>query len=180
LFPFEPLSSEFAFCRAEMTKVDKGALPATAQEDRDAFFMGFALEEAKIAAREGEVPIGAVIVRDEEVIGRGYNQPIGQHDPTAHAEVIALRDAARRTGNYRLTGSTLYVTIEPCAMCAGALVNARIARLVFGARDERSGGVTSVFEICSESSLNHQLELLEGVRAREAQTMMQEFFRARR
>ncbi len=142
--------------------------------------MGFALEEAKIAAREGEVPIGAVIVRHGEVIGRGYNQPIGQHDPTAHAEVIALRDAARRTGNYRLTGSTLYVTIEPCAMCAGALVNARIDRLVFGARDERSGGVTSVFEICSESSLNHQLELLEGVRAREARTMMQEFFRARR
>ena len=163
-----------------MTKVDKGASPLTGQEDRDSFFMGFALEEAKIAAREGEVPIGAVVVRNGEVVGRGYNQPIGQQDPTAHAEVIALRDAARRTGNYRLTGSAIYVTIEPCAMCAGALVNARIHRLVFGARDERAGGVQSVFEICSESSLNHQLELVEGVRAREARMLMQEFFRTRR
>lgn len=147
---------------------------------RDDFYMAFALEEARMAARAGEVPVGAVVVIDEEIIGRGYNQPIRSSDPTAHAEIIAIRDAAAKVGNYRLTGASLYATIEPCAMCAGAMINARIGRLVFGARDVRAGAVKSVFEICSESSLNHQVEVIEGVGAEDARTLMQEFFRVRR
>jgi len=147
---------------------------------RDDFYMAFALEEARMAARAGEVPVGAVVVIDGEVIGRGYNQPIRSSDPTAHAEIIAIRDAAARVRNYRLTGASLYATIEPCAMCAGAMINARISRLVFGARDLRAGAVKSVFEICSESSLNHQVEVIEGVGADDARALMQEFFRERR
>ena len=147
---------------------------------RDDFYMMFALEEARIAERAGEVPVGAVVVVDDVVIGRGYNQPIRSADPTAHAEIVALRDAAKRAQNYRLTGATLYSTIEPCAMCAGAMINARIGRLVFGARDARAGAVRSVFEICSDSSLNHQVEVVEGVRADDARILMQEFFRVRR
>jgi len=147
---------------------------------RDDFYMAFALEEARMAARAGEVPVGAVVVIDGEVIGRGYNQPIRSSDPTAHAEIIAIRDAAARVRNYRLTGASLYATIEPCAMCAGAMINARISRLVFGARDVRAGAVKSVFEICSESSLNHQVEVIEGVGADDARALMQEFFRERR
>jgi tRNA(adenine34) deaminase len=147
---------------------------------RDDFYMAFALEEARMASRAGEVPVGAVVVINEDVIGRGYNQPIRSSDPTAHAEIIAIRDAAARAGNYRLTGATLYATIEPCAMCAGAMINARIGRVVFGARDVRAGGVKSVFEICSEGSLNHQVEVVEGVRADEARILLQEFFRLKR
>jgi len=147
---------------------------------RDDFYMAFALEEARMAARAGEVPVGAVVVIDGDIIGRGYNQPIRSSDPTAHAEIIAIRDAAARVRNYRLTGASLYATIEPCAMCAGAMINARISRLVFGARDVRAGAVKSVFEICSESSLNHQVEVIEGVGADDARELMQEFFRERR
>ena len=147
---------------------------------RDDFYMAFALEEARFAARAGEVPVGAIVVVNEAVIGRGYNQPIRSSDPTAHAEIVAIRDASGRAGNYRLTGATLYSTIEPCAMCAGAMINARIERLVFGARDVRAGAVKSVFEICTESSLNHQVEVVEGVRADEARILLQEFFRVRR
>jgi len=147
---------------------------------RDDFYMAFALEEARLAARAGEVPVGAVVVANEDIIGRGYNRPISSCDPTAHAEIVAIRDAASSAGNYRLTGSTLYATIEPCAMCAGAMVNARIGRLVFGARDIRAGGVKSVFEICSDSSLNHQVEVAEGVKADDARILLQDFFRVRR
>jgi tRNA(adenine34) deaminase len=147
---------------------------------RDDFYMAFALEEARLAARAGEVPVGAVVVANEDIIGRGYNRPISSCDPTAHAEIVAIRDAASSAGNYRLTGSTLYATIEPCAMCAGAMVNARIGRLVFGARDIRAGGVKSVFEICSDSSLNHQVEVVEGVKADDARILLQDFFRVRR
>ena len=142
--------------------------------------MGFALNEARLARDEGEVPIGAVIVIDNQIAGSGRNRPIGSNDPTAHAEILALREAARRVGNYRLTEATLYVTIEPCAMCAGALVNARVKRLVYGAADLRAGGVDTVFQICANSSLNHQVETTSGVRAEEGRQLMQAFFRHRR
>jgi tRNA(adenine34) deaminase len=146
----------------------------------DEFFMGFALNEARLARDEGEVPIGAVVVIDNKITGSGRNRPIGSSDPTAHAEILALREAARRVGNYRLTEATLYVTIEPCAMCAGALVNARVKRLVYGAADLRAGGVDTVFRICANSSLNHQVEVTSGVRAEEGRRLMQTFFRQRR
>jgi len=151
-----------------------------AARSRDEFWMGFALAEARAARDAGEVPIGAVIVLDEEVVGRGWNRPIGLKDPTAHAEILALREAARRVGNYRLIGATLYATIEPCAMCAGALVHARIKRLVYGAPDVRAGGVESIFTICTNSSLNHQVEVTSGIGADESRALMQTFFRARR
>ena len=146
----------------------------------DEFFMRFALAEAEQARDADEVPIGAVIVLERKIIGRGYNQPISSHDPTAHAEIIALRDAARTIGNYRLTGATLYVTIEPCAMCAGALINARIKRLVYGAADARAGAITSVFQIGTNSSLNHQVEITTGILETECRELMQAFFRQRR
>ncbi|HKX27150.1 MAG TPA: tRNA adenosine(34) deaminase TadA [Blastocatellia bacterium] len=146
----------------------------------DEFFMGFALDEARQAREAGEIPIGAVVVVDNQIVGSGHNRPIGLHDPTAHAEVLALREAAHQIGNYRLTGATLYVTIEPCAMCAGAIVNARIKRLVYGAADSRAGAVDSVFQICSHSSLNHQVEVTSGVSAEASRELMQTFFKHRR
>jgi tRNA(adenine34) deaminase len=146
----------------------------------DDFFMGFALAEAQQARRGGEVPVGAVVVVDSRVVGRGHNRPITACDPTAHAEVIALREAARTVGNYRLTGATLYVTVEPCAMCAGAIVNARVRRLVYGAADARAGAVDSIFQVCTNSSLNHQVAVTAGVRDAECRALMQAFFRGRR
>ncbi|MGH6830692.1 MAG: tRNA adenosine(34) deaminase TadA [Methylocella sp.] len=150
------------------------------QNEIDRFFMSFALDEARQAGNEDEVPVGAIVVIDRQIVGRGHNRPIGQNDPTAHAEIIALRDAAGGIGNYRLTGATIYVTIEPCAMCAGAIVNARIERLVYGAADLRAGGVDTVFRICTNSSLNHRVEVTSGVRADEARDVMQAFFKQRR
>ena len=146
----------------------------------DEFFMGFALNEARSARDAGEVPVGAVVVIDNQIVGSGHNLPIGSNDPTAHAEIMALREAARRVGNYRLPEATLYVTIEPCAMCAGALINARVKRLVYGVADLRAGGVDTVFQICANSSLNHQVEVTSGVRAEEGRRLMQDFFRQRR
>lgn len=146
----------------------------------DRFFMGFALAEAQRARDIGEVPIGAVAVIDKQIVGSGHNQPIRRKDPTAHAEILAMRDAAERIGNYRLIDATLYVTIEPCAMCAGAMVNARIKRLVYGAAEIRAGAVDSVFQICTNSSLNHRIEVTSGVRAEECRELMQVFFRERR
>lgn len=146
----------------------------------DQFYMGFALTEAQRARDAGEVPIGAIVVFDNQIIGNGHNQPIGLNDPTAHAEILAIRMAAKRVGNYRLTDATLYVTIEPCAMCAGAMVNARIKRLVYGATEIRAGAIDSVFQICNNSSLNHQVEITSGVRAEEARKLMQVFFKQRR
>jgi tRNA(adenine34) deaminase len=147
---------------------------------KDDFFMGFALNEARLARDAGEVPIGAVVVIDNQIVGSGHNRPIGSNDPTAHAEIIALREAARMSGNYRLTEATLYVTIEPCAMCAGAIVNARVSRLVYGAADLRAGGVETVFQICTNSSLNHRVEVTSGVLAEAGRELMQAFFRRRR
>ena len=146
----------------------------------DEFWMSFALAEARQAVTAGEVPIGAVIVLNNEIIGCGHNQPISRCDPTAHAEIVALRAAAKRIENYRLTDATIYVTIEPCAMCAGAIVNARIKRLVYGAAELRQGAVNSVFQVCTNSSLNHQVEVTAGVQEGDCKALLQTFFKARR
>jgi tRNA(adenine34) deaminase len=143
------------------------------------------MREAIGAAREaggrGEVPVGAcVVAADGTLLAVAGNRTRGDCDPTAHAEIVALREAARRAGNYRLTGAVVYSTIEPCAMCAGALVQARVRRLVYGARDERAGAVESVFRVCDASSLNHRMELTAGVLEEDCRTLMREFFRARR
>ena len=142
--------------------------------------MAEALELARHAAQTGEVPVGAVVVRDGEIIGRGWNQPVAAGDPTAHAEMLAIREAARRIGNYRLERTTLYVTLEPCVMCAGAIVHARIGRLVFGARDIRFGAVRSKFALADSELLNHRVEVVEGVRAADAIELLQAFFAGRR
>ena len=142
--------------------------------------MGEALTEAKRARDAGEVPIGAVVAIDGLIVGRGFNHPIGANDPTAHAEIAAIRDAARRTGNYRLTGSTLCVTIEPCLMCVGALVHARVGTLVYGAAEPRSGAVVSTVTGGELPGHNHRFEVVSGVREAECRELMQEFFRAKR
>ena len=147
----------------------------------DVRWMGEALGAAREAARRGEVPVGACVVgAGGELLAVAGNRTRGDCDPTAHAEIIALREAARRVGNYRLTGSVLYSTVEPCAMCAGALVQARVARLVYGAADERAGAVESVFRVCDSGSLNHRMELTAGVLGEECRAVMQEFFREKR
>ena len=142
--------------------------------------MGAALEEARRARDAGEVPIGAVVAIDGEIVGRGFNQPISSNDPTAHAEIIAIRAAAARAGNYRLTGATLCVTIEPCLMCIGALVHARIGTLVFGAPEPKSGAVMSTVRGGELPGHNHRFEILGGVRERECVELLQAFFRERR
>jgi len=140
--------------------------------------------EALALAREaeacGEVPVGAVVVVDGEIVGRGFNSPIAQNDPTAHAEILALRAAGAHIGNYRLEAATLFATLEPCVMCAGALVTARVRRLVFGARDVRFGGVRSTFRLADSELLNHRLEIAEGVLAAECLDLVKRFFERRR
>ena len=143
-------------------------------------FMQHALELARAAAVEGEVPVGAVVVRDGEVIGRGSNRPIATCDPTAHAEVVALRDAARTVGNYRLPGSVLYVTVEPCTMCVGAIVQARVHTLVYGTPEPRTGAIESAFSLLKDNQHNHSVAVVAGVGAEAARGLMQAFFRARR
>jgi len=152
-----------------------GPLPAADEE-----YMKEALRLAAEAAEAGEVPVGAVVISGDRVLGRGRNMPIAANDPTAHAEIVALREAARAVGNYRLTDATLYVTIEPCVMCAGAMVHARVRRLVFGARDLRFGGVRSKFRIADSDLLNHRVEITEGVLGAECTRLLQEFFEGRR
>jgi tRNA(adenine34) deaminase len=139
-----------------------------------------ALAEAARAEAEGEVPVGAVVVEGGRIIGRGHNAPIGRNDPTAHAEILALREAAAAAGNYRLEDATLYVTLEPCVMCAGALVAARVRRLVFGARDLRFGGVRSKFRLADSELLNHRVEVVEGVLGAECAALLERFFARRR
>jgi tRNA(adenine34) deaminase len=146
----------------------------------DLDWMSHALDLARRAEAEGEVPVGAVVVLNNECIGEGWNRPIGSHDPTAHAEIEALRAAALAAGNYRLPGATLYVTLEPCVMCAGAMGHARIAKLVFGARDPKAGAAGSVFSILQNDSLNHRVQVMEGVGAGESSALLQAFFQARR
>jgi tRNA(adenine34) deaminase len=147
---------------------------------RDHEFMSQALAEARAGEAEGEVPVGAVAVAAGRVVGRGHNRPIGLNDPTAHAEIIALREAARVLDTYRLTAVTLYVTLEPCVMCVGALVNARVARLVYGTRDDKAGALGSVYDIGRDGLLNHRLEVTSGVMEAECAELLREFFRARR
>jgi tRNA(adenine34) deaminase len=139
-----------------------------------------ALRLAREGAEAGEVPVGAVVAIAGEIVGRGWNSPVARNDPTAHAEILALREAAARIGNYRLEGATLYATLEPCAMCAGALVAARVARLVFGARDLRFGGVRSKFQIADSELLNHRVEVVENVLAVDCVELLREFFEKRR
>jgi tRNA(adenine34) deaminase len=146
----------------------------------DVEFMKRALVLAERAALAGEVPIGAVLVRDGSVVEEGWNRPIGAHDPTAHAEIVVLRAAALALGNYRLTGTTLYVTLEPCAMCFGAIVNARVERLVFGAWDPKAGACGSVFDLPRERRLPHKVDVFGGVCAEESRELLQGFFAARR
>ncbi|MCK9283504.1 MAG: tRNA adenosine(34) deaminase TadA [Rhodocyclaceae bacterium] len=146
----------------------------------DELFMRKALDLARQAAAFGEVPVGAIVVRDGDIVGRGYNQPIGGNDPTAHAEIMALRDAGRTLGNYRLPGCDLYVTLEPCAMCSGAIMHARIARVVFGAADLKTGVAGSVIDLFAESRLNHHAQVVGGVLAGECGQLLSSFFAARR
>jgi len=149
-------------------------------DDAATTFMRRALELAAEAERRGEVPVGAVVVLGGTAIGEGFNQPIGAHDPTAHAEVVAMRAAAARLGNYRLTGATLYVTIEPCQMCVGAMVHARIARVVYGAREPKAGAIESAMRAHEHAALNHRLEAAGGVLEDECRAVMQRFFEDRR
>ncbi len=143
-------------------------------------FMRAALAQAREAVAHHEVPVGAVVVRDGQVLGVGYNRPVGSSDPTAHAEIVALRAAARAAGNYRLTGAALYVTVEPCAMCAGALIHARVAHLVFGAAEPKAGAIASTQRALDQPALNHRVSVESGVLADDCRELMQEFFRARR
>jgi tRNA(adenine34) deaminase len=179
-------------CRFRMTVADADMRRSTAPETRaeppdaaargatDARWMEEALALARDAGGRGEVPVGAIVVRDGAVVGRGGNAPIARDDPTAHAEINALRDAARRLGNYRLPGCELYVTLEPCAMCVGAILHARIARLVFGAADPKTGACGSVIDLAAEPRLNHHASVTGGVLAAECGKLLSDFFAARR
>jgi tRNA(adenine34) deaminase len=139
-----------------------------------------AIAEAKKAESAGEVPVGAIVVFNEAVVARGFNQPISSNDPTAHAEIIALREAGRTVGNYRLAGATIYCTVEPCMMCAGAMIHARIARLVFGTPDPRAGSAGSIYNVLTDPRLNHQVEVVSGIREDECATLLREFFARKR
>lgn len=138
--------------------------------------MTLALQEAKKAGEDGEIPVGAILIREGEIIAQDHNRPIGLTDPTAHAEILVLRAAAHKLGNYRLLGCTLYVTLEPCAMCAGALLQARISRLVFGAPDPKAGAVISVFQLLSDSHLNHKIEIVSGILQEDCAEILRHFF----
>lgn len=152
----------------------------TEQEQRDQYFMTLALEQGQLAYDAGEVPVGAVVVQNNEVVGRGYNQPITSLDPTAHAEVVAVRDAAKNIGNYRLMGATLYVTVEPCTMCAGCLVHSRLERLVYAATEPKAGVIESAMCILDSPFFNHKIEVRSGVLAEQASSLMSDFFVMRR
>ena len=149
-------------------------------EAEDARRMGLALEEARRADAAGEVPVGAVVVMDGQVVGRGHNRVIAASDPTAHAEVVALRDAAQAVRNYRLAGADLYTTMEPCPMCCGAALNARIARVVFGAADPKAGAARTLYRLLDDPRLNHQVAVVAGVRSVECGALLSEFFQKKR
>jgi len=146
----------------------------------DAYWMGIALREAKKAGDRGEIPIGSIVVKDNEIIGRGYNVREGKQDPVAHAEIIAIRQAARKINNWRLTGATLYVTLEPCLMCMGAMLLARIDKLVFGCHDPKAGAAGSLYDLSDDARLNHRLLLESGVREAECSAILSGFFAALR
>ena len=149
-------------------------------EPEDERFMDLALDEARAALAAGEVPVGAVVVLDGRVIGRGHNQPLGLKDPTAHAEVLALRAAAQVMGNYRLGGADLYATVEPCAMCCGAAVLARVARVVYGAPDPKAGAARTLYRLLEDARLNHQAAVRGEVRGEESAALLREFFQSKR
>ncbi|MDR1350436.1 MAG: tRNA adenosine(34) deaminase TadA [Zoogloeaceae bacterium] len=153
---------------------------ANARALEDEFFMREAIYQAQAAACLGEVPVGAVVVYENAIVGRGFNSPVGDQDPSAHAEIVALRDAARRLGNYRLPGCELFVTLEPCAMCAGAMFHARVARVVYGARDPKGGAHVSVLNLFAEEKLNHHTEIVGGVLAEACGRLLGDFFAERR
>ncbi len=146
----------------------------------DLDYMQLALEEARSSAVAGEVPIGAVLVREDKIIARSGNRTIRDNDPTAHAEIVVIREGAKMLNNYRLANTTLYVTLEPCAMCAGAMIQARICRIVYAADDPRAGAASSCFEVLSHPRLNHRVEVVSGMLAQESSTLLQSFFAARR
>jgi tRNA(adenine34) deaminase len=150
------------------------------QAELDRQFMQQALDQAKLAAMAGEVPVGAVLVRDGKIISRGFNQPISNSDPSAHAEMMALRAAAHIESNYRLPGTTLYVTLEPCIMCAGAMLHARVERVVFGATDPKTGAAGSVLNVFSEKQINHQTQVEGGIMGEECGQILRDFFKGRR
>jgi tRNA(adenine34) deaminase len=150
------------------------------QAELDLQFMQKALNQAKVAAAAGEVPVGAVLVRDGQVISSGFNQPISNSDPSAHAEMMALRSAAQDASNYRLPGTTLYVTLEPCTMCAGAMLHARVERVVFGAADPKTGAAGSVLNVFSEKQINHQTQVEGGIMSEECGQILRDFFKERR
>jgi len=158
----------------------KNQLNSTDTTYTDQSYMQLALQLAQAAAQAGEVPVGAIVVKDGAVIGRGSNAPIQNHDPSAHAEIIALREAARHLGNYRLVDCTLYVTLEPCAMCSGAIQHARITKLVFGASDPKTGACGSVVNLMNEPKLNHHTEVVGGILAEECGALLSSFFKQRR
>lgn len=173
-----PERARFALCRGDRPRACLVFLMSHSVTHAD--LMAIALEEARRARDAGEVPIGAVVAVGDEIVGRGFNQPKSAGDPTAHAEIVAIREAARRVGNYRLTGATLCVTIEPCLMCVGALVHARIATLVYGAAEPRSGAIVSTVSGGELSGHNHRFDVVSGVGEAECRELMQAFFRARR
>ena len=154
--------------------------PAEMQPGEDAAWMELALEQAELAAAAAEVPVGALVIKNGEIIGQGHNRNLLDNDPTAHAEIVALRQAAARLGNYRLTGCTMVATIEPCSMCAGALIHARIARLVYGASDPKAGAAGSTVQVINHPSLNHRMEVTAGVLAGKCSEILQNFFRQKR
>jgi tRNA(adenine34) deaminase len=154
--------------------------PADMPLREDAVWMEQALEQAALAGAAGEVPVGAVVIKDGQIIGRGHNRNLLENDPTAHAEIVALRQAAARMGNHRLTGCVMFATIEPCAMCAGALVHARISRLVYGASDPKAGAAGSVLQVINHPGLNHRMEITAGVLAGRCSEVLQRFFRDKR
>ena len=164
--PLRELSSKRVVCSRQMAT--------------DIAFMEQALAEARASAEAGEVPIGAILVHQDKIIARSGNRTIRDCDPTAHSEIVVLREAARALGNYRLAGTTLYVTVEPCSMCAGAMIQARVPRLVYGCDDPKGGGIRSCFEIANDSRLNHQVEVTSGIMASECASILQTFFAARR
>ena len=155
-------------------------LPIPTTPENDQRFMREALAQARLAEAAGEVPVGAVVVKDGVIVGRGYNAPISRHDPTSHAEIAALRDAAKHIGNYRLVGCELFVTLEPCVMCVGAMFHARIARVVYGAKEPKTGAAGSVFNLFTELRLNHHARIEGGVLEEECGTLLSDFFARRR
>jgi tRNA(adenine34) deaminase len=171
---------EFFTTGAQLTMPEMQKNTVDMRSRDDAAWMEAALEQARLAAEADEVPVGALVIKDGEIAGRGRNRNLQDHDPTAHAEIVALRQAAQRLGNHRLAGCTIYTTIEPCSMCAGALIHARVARLVYGASDPKAGAAGSVLQVLNHPGLNHKMEITSGVLSDRCSEILQEFFRRKR